>query len=227
MKCEYPIFIKVCGISTDKACKPINVMGMSKSLQERILTSANVLNEDTRFICVRYGNVLASRGSVIPLFRDQIRCGGPVTITLPNMTRFFMSLNDAVDTVFTALMYAGRGETYIPIVPSAKVSNIAKALIADSKVEIVIKGIRPGEKLHEILVSEEESHHCIKRNGYYVILPLLPEIQVESDFENALTAEYSSNYDVMDLESTIALLRSHSLLLSQTGLVDTESGLLC
>ena len=99
---------RVVGISTDKACKPVNVMGMTKALQERIFIAANVLNRKTRFICVRYGNVLASRGSVIPLFHDQIRNGGPVTITVPDMTRFLLSLDQAVDTVFAALREARR-----------------------------------------------------------------------------------------------------------------------
>ncbi len=93
---ELPSAVEVVvGISTDKACKPINVMGMTKSLQERIFTSANVLNPKTRFVCVRYGNVLASRGSVIPLFHEQIRNGGPVTVTVPEMTRFLISLDEA------------------------------------------------------------------------------------------------------------------------------------
>ena len=80
------------GVSTDKACKPVNVMGMTKALQERIFIAANMLDRKTRFICVRYGNVLASRGSVIPLFHEQIRSGGPVTLTVPKMTRFLLSL---------------------------------------------------------------------------------------------------------------------------------------
>src|SRR4029077_17387498 len=107
----------VVGISTDKACNPVNVMGMAKSLQERIFVAANVLNRRTRFICVRYGNVLASRGSVIPLFHDQIRNGGPVTLTVPEMTRFLLSLDEAVDTVFAALKHARPGETYVPNAP--------------------------------------------------------------------------------------------------------------
>jgi len=114
----YPVETVV-AISTDKACKPVNVMGMTKSLQERIFTAANVLNPSTRFICVRYGNVLASRGSVIPLFHDQIRNGGPITITVPDMTRFLLTLDQAVDTVFTALREAKPGETYVPRAPSA------------------------------------------------------------------------------------------------------------
>ena len=93
----------VVGVSTDKACKPVNAMGMTKALQERVFIQANIRCPHTRFVCVRYGNVLASRGSVIPLFHDQIRNGGPVTITTPDMTRFLLSLNDAVDVIFAAV----------------------------------------------------------------------------------------------------------------------------
>src|SRR6202008_5155415 len=117
---QYPVEAVV-GISTDKACKPVNVMGMTKSLQERIFISANILNPKTRFICVRYGNVLASRGSVIPLFHEQIRNGGPVTITDTNMTRFLLSLEDAVTVILTAVQEAQAGEMYIPIIPSARI----------------------------------------------------------------------------------------------------------
>mgnify|MGYP001560512763 CR=1 FL=1 len=109
----------VIGVSTDKACKPVNIMGMTKAIQERILIEGNLRCQQTRFICSRYGNVLASRGSVIPLFIDQIKRGGPVTITMPEMTRFLMSFDKAVDTVFAAIKNAQRGETYIPKVPSA------------------------------------------------------------------------------------------------------------
>ncbi|MCB0363103.1 MAG: polysaccharide biosynthesis protein, partial [Bdellovibrionales bacterium] len=100
----------VIGVSTDKACKPVNVMGMTKAIQERIFIGANILCPKTRFSCVRYGNVLASRGSVIPLFHEQIRAGGPVTITDPKMTRFLLSLEDAVDTVLSALRWSHPGE---------------------------------------------------------------------------------------------------------------------
>src|SRR5690349_1037297 len=157
----------VIGISTDKACKPVNVMGMTKSLQERIFISANILNPGTRFICVRYGNVLASRGSVIPLFLDQIRNGGPLTLTVPGMTRFLLSLGEAVDTVFTALREAKPGETYVPRAPAATVENIAKVLIGTRPIETRVIGIRPGEKMHEIMVSEEEANHCLRRGAYF------------------------------------------------------------
>jgi len=169
----YPVETVV-AVSTDKACKPVNVMGMTKSIQERIFTAANVLNPSTRFICVRYGNVLASRGSVIPLFHDQIRNGGPITITVPDMTRFLLTLDQAVDTVFTALREAKPGETYVPRAPSATVINIANALIGESGIGVKIIGIRPGEKMHEIMVSEEEANHCVRRGDYMAILPMLP-----------------------------------------------------
>ncbi len=122
---------KVIGISTDKACKPINVMGMTKALQERVLIEANRDCEKTKFNCVRYGNVIASRGSIIPLFVDQIKNDQPITITLPEMTRFLLSLDRAVDTVFEAVQSSGRGETFVPKVSSAKISDVALALMGD------------------------------------------------------------------------------------------------
>jgi UDP-glucose 4-epimerase len=209
---DYPVET-VIAISTDKACKPINVMGMTKSIQERIITAANILNPQTRFICVRYGNVLASRGSVIPLFHDQIRNGGPVTVTVPEMTRFLLSLDQAVDTVFRALREARRGETYVPNAPSATMINVARALIGKRSIEVQITGIRPGEKMHEIMVSEEEAHHCVIRGDYYVILPMLPElIETEQLEPNALPKEFSSEDTLLDLEKTVVLLKKHGLM---------------
>jgi UDP-glucose 4-epimerase len=208
---QYPVQT-VIGISTDKACKPVNVMGMTKSLQERIFIAANVLNPKTRFICVRYGNVLASRGSVIPLFLDQIRNGGPVTITVPGMTRFLLSLDQAADTVFAALREAKAGETWVPRAPSATVENIAKALIGSKKVKTKTIGIRPGEKMHEIMVSEEEAHHCVARGDYFAILPMLPELRREAAKANALKGEFSSADTLLSLAKTESLLKKHSLL---------------
>lgn len=216
----YPVH-SVVAISTDKACKPVNVMGMSKSLQERIFIAANVLNKQTRFICVRYGNVLASRGSVIPLFHDQIRSGGPVTLTVPQMTRFLLSLDQAVDTVFTALKEAGAGETYVPNAPSATVENIAKALIGKRPVQTKVIGIRPGEKMHEIMISEEEAHHCVRRGNYYAILPMLPELAERTrEKRGALSAEFSSADNVLDLKGTEALLKQHRLMVDDVKSVE-------
>lgn len=202
----------VIGISTDKACKPVNVMGMSKAIQERTLIAANILSPATRFICVRYGNVLSSRGSVIPLFQEQIRAGGPVTLTSPEMTRFLLSLDEAVGVVFEALRAARRGETYVPIVRAARVVDIARAMIGSRDIRLETIGVRPGEKINEVLVSEEECHHVVRRGDYYVILPLLPELRHETPETPDLEREYSSADDLLDLAATTALLERHGLL---------------
>ena len=205
----------VVGISTDKACKPVNVMGMTKAIQERLFIHANMDCKNTRFICVRYGNVLASRGSVIPLFHEQIRSGGPVTITTEDMTRFLLSLDQAVDTIFAAIKSAKRGETYIPRVPSAKVTDIAKILIGERTIKTIVTGIRPGEKVHEILVSEEEAHRTISRGNYYVILPILPELLPEDQKENPLEKEFSSADNLMNERELKSQMEKYNLLLEQ------------
>lgn len=206
----------VVGISTDKACKPVNVMGMTKAIQERVFIQANMRWPKTRFVCVRYGNVLASRGSVIPLFHDQISNGGPVTITTIDMTRFLLSLDQAVDTIFAAVRGGNRGETYIPRVPSAKVVDIAKALIGNRPIELQVTGIRPGEKIHEILVSEEECHRTVDRGHFYAIAPILPELRTQENLVSALTGEFSSGNDVMDFDHVADLLNRQNLLVPET-----------
>lgn len=203
----------VVGISTDKAVAPINVMGMTKSLQERILARANLDAPKTRFVLVRYGNVLASRGSVIPLFHDQIRNGGPVTITDPRMTRFLLSLEEAVDIILVAMREARRGETYIPRAPSAKIVDVATALIENRPIRTVISGVRPGEKLHELLISEEECHRAVRRNGYYAIGPILPELQSHDRDSELLGRPYSSADDVMTPAETHELLVRRGLMI--------------
>jgi UDP-glucose 4-epimerase len=205
----------VVGISTDKACKPVNVMGMTKAIQERIFINANLNCPQTRFICVRYGNVLASRGSVIPLFHEQIIAGGPVTITTPEMTRFLLSLDQAVDTIFAAVKNARRGETYIPRVPSARVTDIAQSLIGKLPVKTIITGIRPGEKIHEILVSEEEANRTFRRGDYYVISPILPELCTPSGNIDILGHEYSSNDDIMTLKVLTETLEKFDLMVKE------------
>jgi len=204
----------VVGVSTDKACKPVNVMGMTKAIQERIFLSANITCPNTRFVCVRYGNVLASRGSVIPLFHDQIRHGGPVTITTEEMTRFLLSLDHAVDVIFGALSAARRGETFIPKAPAARVLDIARALIGHRPIEVKMVGIRPGEKIHEILISEEECHRSADRGQFYSIRPILPELDVESDMKPAFQGEYSSALNLLSPQETRELLSRHALLVT-------------
>jgi len=202
----------VVGVSTDKACKPIGVMGMTKAIQERIFIDANVSCRNTRFVCVRYGNVLASRGSVVPLFLHQIRDGGPVTVTTPEMTRFLLSLERATAAIWQAHAEAERGETYVPIVRSSKIVNVARALIGERPVEIQYIGIRPGEKVHEILVAEDEAYRTVRRDDYYVVRPILPELSPSPRLTPALDSEYSSRNSVMDLAATRALLEENGLL---------------
>ncbi len=205
----------VIGISTDKACKPVNVMGMTKALQERVFTAANLQCPGTRFVCARYGNVLASRGSVIPLFHDQIRAGGPVTITTADMTRFLLSLDSAVDTVFAVVRDGRRGEIFVPRVPAAKVTHVAEALIGSRPIEVRIIGVRPGEKIHESLISEEEAHRTVLRGDYFAIRPMLAEIDESPGEPPALEGELSSDRFLMTAAETRELLERHSLLPAQ------------
>jgi FlaA1/EpsC-like NDP-sugar epimerase len=203
----------VVGISTDKACRPVNVMGMTKAIQERIFINANILNPQTRYVCVRYGNVLASRGSVVPLFIEQIKSGGPLTITDERMTRFFISLDDAVDTVFGAIASALPGEIYIPTARGARMIDVAKAMIGSRALETKITGIRPGEKLDEELISYEEALMTVQRGDFYAIRPMLPELNQshETDSQRPLTSAFGSSTQVMSLQEVEALLDKHHL----------------
>ncbi|HEX7950081.1 MAG TPA: polysaccharide biosynthesis protein [Candidatus Limnocylindrales bacterium] len=197
----------VVGISTDKACKPVNVMGMTKAIQERVFIDGNLHHPGTRFICARYGNVLASRGSVVPLFLDQIAAGGPVTITTADMTRFLLTLDDAVDTIIAAVRSADAGDTYIPRCRSARMTDLAAELIGDRDIATVITGIRPGEKIHEILISEEEATRTVDgAEGYFAVRPMLPELAdpVEAP---ALTGDYGSADNLMSADELRDFLR--------------------
>jgi FlaA1/EpsC-like NDP-sugar epimerase len=196
----------VVGISTDKACKPINVMGMTKAIMERIFVEANLHSTRSRFVCVRYGNVIASRGSVVPLFLDQIATGGPVTVTTRDMTRFLLSLDEAAETVFAAIRSALPGETYIPRVKAARIVDVAEVLINGRNIEMKFVGIRPGEKTHEIMVSEEEIYRTIERGGYYVICPLISELGSRPPEKQVLNGEYSSAEANLNRESLKQLL---------------------
>lgn len=205
----------VIGISTDKACKPINVMGMTKAIMERLLIEAN-LESQVRFACVRYGNVIASRGSVVPLFVDQISHGGPVTLTLKEMTRFLLTLDQAVDTVFSAIRSGRPGDTYVPRAPSARVEDVADVMIGGRPIEKVFIGIRPGEKIHEIMISEEECYRTTERDGYYVICPMLPELH-DTVQRPALQGEYSSAVVTVRGRELEPLLAPHITALTGAG----------
>jgi len=159
-------------LSTDKACYPINAMGISKAMMEKVaIAKGRALGKGaaTTICCTRYGNVMASRGSVIPLFVDQIKAGKNLTVTDPNMTRFMMTLNDAVDLVVYAFLNGENGDLFVQKAPAATIQTLAEALIElyQGNSEIKTIGTRHGEKLYETLVTREEMAKADDRGGYY------------------------------------------------------------
>ncbi len=161
---------KVIALSTDKAVNPVNLYGATKLCSDKIFVNGNSYagEKGTRFSCVRYGNVIGSRGSVIPLFNSQ-KQNGRITITDKRMTRFWISLDQAVDLVLKGLCHMQGGEIFVPKIPSMKITDLAKAVAPECKIEYI--GIRPGEKLHEALITEEDGRNTISYDGMYVILP--------------------------------------------------------
>lgn len=186
----------VVAISTDKAVKPVNAMGMTKALQEKIFRSDQYEHSNTIFCSVRYGNVLGSRGSVIPLWDSKISKKQPLPVTHANMTRFLLTLHDAIQLVFYALKNAKGGEIFVKKAPSAKIIDLAKAYAEITTKEknypIEFVGIRPGEKIHEILVSEEEMRFAIEKKDHYVIKREDYEFDKESTKKKISFDEYSS-----------------------------------
>jgi len=166
---------KVIDVSTDKAVDALNLYGMTKAVGERLIIQANLLSKDTRFVCIRAGNVLGSNGSVVPFFIDQIKNYKEITLTHYDMTRYFISLPEAITLLFKASELSYGGEIFVMRMPSYKIVDVAEVLIEDSGVQDVsIKeiGIRPGEKLDEVLVSEYEAKSTYKYDDtYYVIMP--------------------------------------------------------
>jgi len=164
---------KIVCLSTDKAAYPINAMGTSKAMMEKVIVakSRNIDPSDTTICCTRYGNVMASRGSVIPLFVDQIKSGHPLTITDPNMTRFLMNLDEAVDLVLFAFKNANQGDLFVQKSPASTIEDLAKGIkeLLDPSVEIKIIGTRHGEKAHETLMTREEKSKSIDCGDYYRI----------------------------------------------------------
>ena len=166
----------VVAVSTDKAVEPVNVMGMTKAIQERLFTQANLYRDgrQTVFSCVRYGNVLGSRGSVVPLFYQQIKLGRALTLTDERMTRFILTLPQSIQLVFKAAAEAIGGEIFVLKIPAHTVKDLAEVMLEELPArnkEIKITGIRPGEKINETLVSPVESLRTIELGNYYIILP--------------------------------------------------------
>ncbi len=207
---------KVVVLSTDKAAYPINAMGMSKALMEKVMVAkSRILDSDKTIFCgTRYGNVMASRGSVIPLFIDQIKENKPLTITDPNMTRFMMTLEDAVDLVLYAFENANQGDLFVQKAPSATVGTLAKALIElyKSTSEIRVIGTRHGEKLYETLVNREDMIKAKDLGDYYRIPADNRDLNYEQYFSEGmpdidnLNEYHSHNTTILDIEGMKQLL---------------------
>ena len=164
---------KVVALSTDKACAPINLYGATKLTSDKLFIAANNIrgNKDIKFSVVRYGNVMGSNGSVIPFFLNKKK-EGVLPITDPNMTRFNISLSDGVDMVLHALYEAWGGEVFVPKIPSYKIMDVAQAIGPECEHRIL--GIRPGEKIHEEMITSSDSFTTYDLGKYYVILPQMP-----------------------------------------------------
>jgi FlaA1/EpsC-like NDP-sugar epimerase len=161
-------------LSTDKAVKPVNAMGMSKAMMEKIVCSQNQFGGDTTFCCVRYGNVMGTRGSVIPLFKKQIAEDAPLTLTVPQMTRFLMTLDQSVALVMHAMTKAQGGEVFVHKAPACTVQALAETMRMKysprgEQHPIKTVGIRPGEKIHEVLVNEYEMQRVTEESDYFAI----------------------------------------------------------
>lgn len=206
---------RVVCLSTDKAVYPINAMGISKAMMEKVIVAKSRTTSETVICATRYGNVMASRGSVIPLFTNQIRAGQAITITDPNMTRFMMTLDDAVDLVLYAFEHGNPGEIFVQKAPAATIETLAQALTSllgapDHPINII--GTRHGEKLFEVLLSREEMVAAQDLQGYYRVPPDLRDLNYGKYVEQGETkiseaVEYNShNTSRLDVEGMKALL---------------------
>ncbi|GAB3573378.1 UDP-N-acetylglucosamine 4,6-dehydratase (inverting) [Spirosoma luteolum] len=207
---------RVVALSTDKAAAPINLYGATKLCSDKLFVAANNMkgSRDLRFSVVRYGNVIGSRGSVVPFFLDK-RHDGVLPITHPDMTRFNISLEEGVDMVLYALEHAWGGEIYVPKIPSYRITDVATAIGPTCEQQLV--GIRPGEKLHEEMITETDSLNTIETDKYYVITPSTPTWSMDDYIRafNGRTVEmgfkYNSgtNTDWLNVEQIRDQIRQH------------------
>lgn len=216
--------------SSDKAVNPTNVMGTSKLMGERLMTAANsnLKGAGPIFSSTRFGNVLGSRGSVIPIFREQIKNGGPVTLTDPSMTRFIMSIADAVRLVIDSASLACGGEVFITKMKAIRIEGLARVMIAElapifghraEHVELKVTGVKPGEKMYEELLNEEETRRTLELTDYFVVLPAFKNLYrniayTYSDIiSDSVSDPYNSNNDPRLSEKDLAaFLKKNKLL---------------
>ncbi len=224
---------RVVVLSTDKAVYPINAMGISKAMMEKVAVAKSRSSSQTVINVTRYGNVMASRGSVIPLFIDQIRAGKPITITDPSMTRFMMTLDDAVDLVLYAFENGQPGEVFVQKAPAATIEVLAKALTAlmgKPEHEVRVIGTRHGEKLYEALLSREEMVAAEDLGGYYRVPPDLRDLNYgkfveQGEVKISEATDYNShNTDRLDIAGMQALLMKLRFMpnIARGELVDAE-----
>lgn len=187
---------KVIYISTDKAANPSNFYGMTKAIGEKLIVYANLLSKHTKFVCVRGGNVLGTNGSVVHVFKNQIRQKGQISITDHNMTRFFLTLKDAISLLFKASIESVGGEIFVMMMPTCRIVDLAEVLIeasGRSDVTLVETGIRPGEKIHEILMSDFESLTTVVYDEeYLVILPTLEIPDLNERYQHLSKVSFNS-----------------------------------
>lgn len=221
---------KVIFTSSDKAVNPTNVMGTSKLMGERLITAANNAQRghSTIFSSTRFGNVLGSRGSVIPVFKEQIKKGGPITLTDPGMTRFIMSIHDATRLVIDSSEIACGGEVFVTKMPVIKVQDLAECMIEElaiqyghkpEDIEIKVIGCKPGEKLYEELMSSEETRRTCELEDYFAVMPALGNMYKNLHYDysgkisNSITNPYNSEIEKpLNKDQLMAFLREHKLL---------------
>ena len=204
-------------LSTDKAAYPINAMGISKALEEKVAIAKSRYSGDTKICCTRYGNVMCSRGSVIPLWIEQIRNGNPITLTEPSMTRFIMSLDEAVDLVLFAFENGSNGDILVQKAPACTIQTQAEAvceLFGGKKEDIKVIGIRHGEKMYETLLTKEEAAKAVDMGDFYRVPADNRDLNYdkffkEGDTKRALIDEFNSNNTRrLNLEETKAKIAS-------------------
>jgi len=211
----------VLAVGTDKAVSPVNTYGATKLLMERLFVSANFYkgNHKTKFLCVRYGNVLGSRGSIVPIFVNQIKSGKKITITDPSMTRFTITMEQALELIFRALQNGNGGEIVIPKLNAYRVGDIKDAILdlMKSSIETEIISIRAGEKIHESLVGNDELRNTFERDGDYVVIDKqlydLEDFNEKDLVQTNLKHQYSSDkVDILSVDKLKALLTNEKLI---------------
>ena len=198
---------KAIDVSSDKACAPLNSYGMTKAVGEKLIINASELVDTTEFMCIRAGNVMGTAGSVIPLFIDQIKKNNKITITDKRMTRYFISLEEAISLLFTAINSNVDGSLFVMKMPACKLTDLAKVLVdyyGDNKTEIIETGIRPGEKIDEVLVSKDEVLDTYEYNDTYYLI--YPQGKEKLNLKKVQFPEYSSSTYLLNKKEIKILL---------------------